>query len=383
MLGKNRGKRYLYTGYYGFGNFGDDLFPIACDISTRKCRGSSAIILSPPISGVSAHFLVPGFLASYYNKTNKVGRFLRLIFLLYGALRFRNVVLAGGSTISSGSSMFMRRVQYFLGVSGVVKLYAIGVSVGPFEEGKDHDFARNFIDSLEFLSVRDAKSRKECETLGVRVVPDVCNDLAGALPVENFVAGPVREKAKPILGVSMCRYESIVGGNVSQESERNISIKTGILEFAKKHDCRVHILVLNSDCDLGDFSISRDMEFFLKTSGVECVLIDYHGPMDMIKHIYTCDFLFSIRLHGAICAYLLNIPFVLLEYHRKCTDFLDYIGKGADLRLTSSTSSSEAVYAAIESMFIHGDKFTESPKDYREKSKQNFKFLDCVKYEII
>jgi polysaccharide pyruvyl transferase WcaK-like protein len=34
---------------------------------------------------------------------------------------------------------------------------------------------------------------------------------------------------------------------------------------------------------------------------------------------------FSERLHGAIMAYLYKVPFCLLEYHPKCTAFLQEI----------------------------------------------------------
>ncbi len=48
--------------------------------------------------------------------------------------------------------------------------------------------------------------------------------------------------------------------------------------------------------------------------------------------ISDCDFFISTRLHAAIFACFSQVPFILNEYHKKCTDFLDDIEYNEVLR---------------------------------------------------
>lgn len=58
----------------------------------------------------------------------------------------------------------------------------------------------------------------------------------------------------------------------------------------------------------------------------------YNGFVDEILGIVLeCDVFITSKLHGGISAYALNIPFILEEYHPKCTDFLHDIGWRLDL----------------------------------------------------
>ena len=43
------------------------------------------------------------------------------------------------------------------------------------------------------------------------------------------------------------------------------------------------------------------------------------------KRIAECDVFFGVRLHSGIFAFIADVPFVLVEYHLKCKDFLDDI----------------------------------------------------------
>ncbi|MEM1434237.1 MAG: polysaccharide pyruvyl transferase family protein, partial [Pseudomonadota bacterium] len=156
-------KKLVFSGYYGFQNFGDDLFGLACSGGVREfCSGFEAVILSPPVPGLYCRFLVPEYLADTYRASDWRGKALRVYFMLYAALRYRRVVLAGGSVLSSGTSNRMRNFQFLLARLRLCRFSAIGVSVGPFDSPKVEMAARRFIDRLEYLSVRDTASVAEC-----------------------------------------------------------------------------------------------------------------------------------------------------------------------------------------------------------------------------
>src|SRR5690606_21027388 len=64
---------------------------------------------------------------------------------------------------------------------------------------------------------------------------------------------------------------------------------------------------------------------FLGNSGVQNYeIIPYYGSVyKSWKMINQCDFMIATRLHAAIIAAFADVPFILNEYHQKCTDFLD------------------------------------------------------------
>lgn len=388
MLGNflRRKKRvtYLFTGYYGFDNFGDDLFPLACHYALEQDRdGKGAVILSPPIGGIDANFLVPRSLSKLYRGNGVLSKLTRVFFLLYGVLLHRNLVLAGGSTIASGSSLSMRRLQLLLSNLKLCDLYAIGVSVGPFYSKKDELFAGEFISSLRFLAVRDGRSRIECQKLKLSVIPHVHNDLAGSLPVEKILnEDSCMPSDKPVLGISICPYESVVGKDTKVENSRNKAIFEGVADFGKRYGYKIRIMVLNGNEAIGDHALSKDLFKHVKNAGVEAELLDYQGAVSTLCSIKKCNIFFSVRLHGGIAAYLLDVPFVLFEYHKKCSDFLDHIGVRSNTRILSGSMTSTSVFQALDNVRGNYTNPATSVQEYRDESLKNFSFTERRRNDI-
>lgn len=363
-------KKILFTGYYGFNNFGDDLFGLAC-INGLKKSGSNymPIILSPPVSGIDTKYLVPKMLSRIYKDNGFIGKILRMLFMVYGCLRCRDVVLGGGSVISSYGSSRTRFIQYCLAKLNICSLSAIGVSIGPFSSEKDRSRAKKFINCLSYLTVRDAASVTECDDLGVDIDVHLFNDLAGCaslpLPDKN------KNKSRTI-GVSICEFESIVGGNDEDERLRNIVIFEGISAFSVKHDFKVSILILNSHEMVGDVGVSQKLYDYLSSNGVSAELIEYVNPFESLKDISDCEIFFSVRLHGAISAYLLKVPFLLVEYHRKCKDFLDYIGFEKENRILATVVDKEIIVEKLERVINERNLHIVEPEEYAEKSSRIF-----------
>lgn len=363
-------KKVLFTGYYGFNNFGDDLFGLAC-INGLKKTGSNyvPIILSPPVDGVDAVYLVPRFLAALYQGRGFFGKLIRMFFMIYGCLIYSEVVLAGGSVISSGSSFRMRWVQYYLAKFGFCRLSAIGVSVGPFVSDRDRKEARLFINNLNYLCVRDEVSVKECSDLGVDIKVNLYNDLAGCIPLPAL---DEIKKHSRTLGVSVCRYESLAGGDVGQEQLRNVAIFDGVSDFVIKHNFNVKILVLNSNDYMGDFSLSKKLYDYLYCNGVTAEIVEHVNPVESLSHIAECEVFFSVRLHGAIAAYLLSVPFVLVEYHEKCRDFLDYIGFNSENRISADVFEKINIVESIEGVCRGSGVCSIGPEDYINRASKIF-----------
>jgi polysaccharide pyruvyl transferase WcaK-like protein len=362
-------KKVLFTGYYGFNNFGDDLFSLASTHSFEaNCHGYDAVVLSPPVKGVKGKFLVPGWLAKSYKGQGAIGKVLRLIFMIYGCIVCEDLVLAGGSVISSDSSFRMRSIQLWMSKLGFCRISAIGVSVGPFKSSRDREAAKEFIDSLVYLSVRDEASVSEVKRLDVATDVHLYNDLAGCVPLPE--CQPHERNA--VLGVSVCRYESLNGLDTSVENARNTAIFKGVCLFALETDIEVKVFILNEDQVKGDVDLSERLLSYLLKQGVRAKIIRYLSPKESLKEISNCKIFLSVRLHGAIAAYLLNLPFLLVEYHKKCKDFLDHIEFDNSSRLHAYANDPNEILDKLKKI-SHSRPYNLEPLEYVARAEKTFK----------
>lgn len=182
--------------------------------------------------------------------------------MLYAAIKYKSLVLAGGSTIASGTSHRMRTIQCHLARLGLCEISAVGVSLGPFESESDRQFAKRFVSALKFIAVRDTASYEESKKLDTPKVVQVGYDLAALLPTKllNRTTPPrTAFTTGYTLGVSICKYESLTSGDHDYEQKRNQAIFSAIRRFATENKIKINIIELNSDKVLGDTKISEDL----------------------------------------------------------------------------------------------------------------------------
>jgi polysaccharide pyruvyl transferase WcaK-like protein len=77
-------------------------------------------------------------------------------------------------------------------------------------------------------------------------------------------------------------------------------------------------------------------------------------------------------MHAGITAYLTGVPFALVEYERKCTDYLDDIGQPASLRLGGDLSDPAQVEQVIDRLFRREGQPSLAPQTYSSEAAMNF-----------
>ena len=85
--------------------------------------------------------------------------------------------------------------------------------------------------------------------------------------------------------------------------------------------------------------------------------LDATGPVEVHTHrgdvvstleaIRGCTAVIGVRLHSCILAYSVGVPFVLVDYHSKCGDFLETIG-APHARADTTLDNLDAVAHALE-----------------------------------
>ena len=365
--------KLAFTGYYGMENYGDDLFVLASTYGAHKYWNTKPTIVGMEMKGIDAKFQVNKF-GNLYSGKNVFSKFYRMQVMLKTFIGNDIVVMAGGSTISSDTSNRMRQFQYRMLEKRISKMAAIGVSLGPFNNKEDFERAKRLIERFEYIAVRDELSFNTLKSMNVKTPYILGRDIAGVIPL--IVPNEKSENKKEVLGISICNYESFTNGDVEQEINRNKAMISAITKFGKdrKKELLIKICVLNLHPDLGDMKISKELQKELNKEGVDSEIVFHNSdPLYMWKEITSCDAFFSVRLHGAITAYLGDIPFVLIEYHEKCSSFLDDVGYLSDYRIKPGCNDDKYIYEVIEKLFSRKEPVaTLSSVEYSKDSERTF-----------
>lgn len=364
----------VFTGYYGMSNFGDDIFGAVSAWGATTFWDVEFKILAPRIKGVNADYSVPHwFNRNIYASTNTLGQLSRLGFALREVSRSNQLIFAGGSIFSSASTGVMKVIEKIaknsrLGVSG------IGVSVGPFTNNTDALKVKSFIERFDYLSVRDNASYSAVKEFNLDFPVIMAGDLAGAFQATFDMSGEKTQKAQPIIGIALCNFESFIGQDSEVENKRNQALIAGTIQAAKKCDAKVYVFSLNNHPEFGDDDIARGLCEKLSKEGIDHQLIrnSDHSIDDLWRQIAICDAFLSVRLHGAIVAYLSDIPFALVEYHQKCTDFLEDIGQDDHYKLAGDINDSATVCHTIERLLSTRNYPKMTTAEYSKRSLQHF-----------
>lgn len=318
----------LFTGYYGQLNTGDDAFLEVSSWGAEKYWNKTNIIFLAKNENLPKVLRsIRGYPVSMPRTTaiqNKI---------LISSTDY--LISAGGSILCS--KFHTRDIKNFAleekKKGKKIKLGAIGVSIGPFKTIEDEKAIVNYLKNLDFLSVRDQASYDFLKSLNLKYEPVNAFDLAALLPeIYGIKRKPYLEIGKKVIGISVCPVESISGANIRFENKRNDRTIELLKLLDKNKNIHFKFFVINGHKVVGDHKLTEEVINRVSPSSYE--LINYNKNTKFIwDEISSCDFVISTRLHAAIFACFSNTPFMLNEYHKKCSDFLDNVGYNLKYRL--------------------------------------------------
>lgn len=287
------------------------------------------------------------------------------------------LIFAGGSTIHSKMSKGSIRMKAFQkkAQGGKIKIGGIGVSIGPFNSTEDEKAVENYLKKMDFLAVRDQMSFDYVNSLNLPYKPINAFDLAALLPeIYSYKRINNDYRGAKIIGVSVCPFESIQKGMKIENEERRNSMLINLLkEIDKEGNIHFRFYIINGNDKIGDKKLTIDTISKVLPNSYE--IIEYSSSTQTIwESVANCDFMISTRLHAAIFACFAYTPFMLNEYHRKCSDFLDNVAYDNQYRLYDSDY--EIKEKAIQILdIIYGRniyKFPSEVETMKEKAKLNF-----------
>lgn len=332
-------KRAYVVGFYGMSNFGDDLF---CEVITDRALelfpNHRAIIVGDTHNRLTRSAARKGLSRKFFAAPNVLGSSLRLIVALVVLVRGDMLVLGGGSVLSRLSGV--RAIQWRLARYTRTSFQALGVSLGPFQNDQDKRAVGAFAGKLERIVVRDSASYGVGTGMGLGGHFAMGGDLA-ALSASIQTRGIVEKRESRRIGLALCNFNGF--GDKELEDVSNALAESLKVTAASAIGDSVTVFSLNNHSTYGDDALSMRAVEILRARGVVTTLVRYEdiGVQETLALISSLDAMVAVRLHAAICAYLSDVPFAMLEYHVKCSDFSDDIGQDTNLRFGIGASQQE------------------------------------------
>jgi polysaccharide pyruvyl transferase WcaK-like protein len=314
-------KKIYFKGYYGFKNIGDDIFCIAADwLCNNLWKDKTQIFIGGRLP----------FVSNNAKKIEISNRFYKKIYEFFICIKVNYIIYFGGSLLSRRIFGF-RDIKYYLEKYHIFykKLGAIGISIGPFKNKDDYYSIKKFLSKFKFIAVRDYSSLKIAIEMNLKSKVSFCFDIA-LLITDIFPSLKKKKrgyKDKVKIAVSLCHYERYNGGSLSKEKERESAV-LNLIERIILENRNVEEIVFfqfNGSKNNGDIKIIQEFNDIINDK-INTRIVYYNSDTEeFCKQLNKCDFLIGMRLHSGILAYSLNIPFILVEYHNKCTEFLNTI----------------------------------------------------------
>lgn len=323
-----RTKKLALTGYYGMNNYGDDLFAICSYSAALKYWPSfDPIILSPSLTNFQANYGFPSLLSDkIWQLHSPAGQIARACTLVSNSMRVEKYVFAGGSVFTS-STVGVNDLVLSLTAYKAISLSAIGVSIGPFKRSCDEKKVKERLKRFDYIAVRDQISYQRLESYGLDAKILESADLAGVLPLILPVSAEndTHNDDSLLIGFSPCCMPE----RPDLEKLYCDIFVQAVTQLPAHRRVSVNVICLNQHYKVGDVDLCIYVKDALDRHGVANSLTFYNdiGALNTWSMISRLDAYISVRLHGAITAYLCNVPFFLFEYHEKCSSFLDFIGK--------------------------------------------------------
>ena len=251
----------------------------------------------------------------------------------------------------------------------------VGVSLGPFKSERDLDICGEYLDEVDISIFRDnwsadlakkiSKNKNIFSSLdSTLILPEICKDemqRAKNVECEDDLVG--------IFFVERCNWS-----NFSDRIKKYSEIINNILARGKK------IVLFNFY--LGEVFRDAEVINLLKEKSRFPEKIEIY-PFDgdifkSIKEMARCGKIISMRLHPIIFSYMLDIPFLSLEYDQKNKNFCESIGYPKELVMKfDAEKETSPIIKSLEAFFEEKHYFENvMPKEEAiQIVSKNFNFL--------
>lgn len=303
----------VVSGYYGFGNAGDEAM-------------LAAMIEALTDIEPNVHITVISGNPDDTKRRHGVSAVYRLNYpeIVKAMARSRLLISGGGSLLQDVTSD--RSLYYYLSIMMLAKklrkpvmLYAQGI--GPVQGSLAQSAMRYIGNMVDLITVRDDGSYEELKRLKVTVPPIyvTADPVLAMHPVDRQIGRSIlrkhgQEGVAPLIGISVREWRE--WGHfkqvLSHAADRMIA------------ELGVRVVFIPMQCP-DDLGVSQKIAGRMKNKAE--VLPGEYTTSELLSLVGNLDLLIGIRLHALIFAAVMHVPMAGISYDPKIDRFLETIGE--------------------------------------------------------
>ncbi len=338
-------KKILISGYYGFGNIGDEAILQAMVVELNKRAGVEDItVLSNTPTQTELEIGVKAVNRSSISQVVK-------------SIKDCEVLISGGGSLlqdgTSRISIYYYLFIYFVAMILKKKIIIFSHGIGPVNKKMNKKLIKFVFNRVSSISVRDEESKEELIGYGVGAKSiDVTAD-----PVISYTKKGAELGVETLSSYDENYDPKLPSIGMALKSSKKTCIKSDIVKVIKtlkeKQPCNIILLPFHYSEDL---SLIQEIKVL---SGERIIVADKrHSVDEMFSMIESLDVLIGVRLHALIFAAVVNTPVVGISYDPKIDAFLKSVDE--NVSCTIDQLNVEGIIEKIED--IVGNQ-----KVYREK----------------
>jgi polysaccharide pyruvyl transferase CsaB len=319
--------RIFITGYYGFGNTGDEAILTAMLAQMRQLQPDLHISATSanPAKTAAQH----GIQAVLWSDA----------FAVLEAVAGADLVIIGGGGLfhdywgidpnafltdnHSGIGFYTTSAVLAALYAKPLMLYAVGV--GPLTSEHSRRFTRVTCDAAQNITVRDLSSRELLESLGVPASKiEVTADPVFAFPLPEKIQNEPRPAGAKI-GISLRNWNLNVHPGFWEAEVATALDRTLQNEPTTDIDFYPFQRLTGGEME-DDIAVARRVRDLMKNKERVHILEDDLSPADLLAHMSECSLIVGMRLHALIFGVLANVPVLALSYDPKIDQLMEQIG---------------------------------------------------------
>ena len=326
----------ILSGYYGFGNMGDDslLLSIASQLRAIDPQVRITALTKDPKKSQLKYGV------RCINRLN--------VFAIRREMKRAKLLISGGGSLLQNNTS-EKSLNYYIAIIKLAKRAGLPVMVysngiGPVYGERSVEKVKKVLSEVDLISLREPSSLEFLQEVGLkprRKIEVTADPALTVKPIDRNRLDYIEDrlgidtKNNKYYALSVREYENLrTGGNMSKSeftarvaaSMRDIYDRLGLLPLV--------VSVQN----VADFEISRAVcREFEKLSGKKAILAQGLSARELTALLSKMEFAAGMRLHMLIYATNACIPAIGIAYDPKISAFLEYSGHDEPIDISNFT----------------------------------------------
>lgn len=333
------------VGYYGMHNSGDDALMLAAILGAQSQLKSKRTAVNASSDNYVAHS------TGCITQQSVLFRGHQRLKHYQRAMSAKHVIFGGGSVLHSQRDIALKR--HMIALSGRKQAMALGVGIEAFHTTADERQCALFLNECGLVGVRDENSYNIARAIAPNANIKHTFDLAPSLL--HYLGDHIKPIERQGIALNFCPQAVNAFADVDQNVEAKrvanaVELIRAVWALTQED---IYLIDFNGHGQFGDHTVHKKVIAQLPDYiPVRHVAYDAN-PIRVLQRMAMFKACIGMRLHAAIFAYMVDTPFLSLQYHKKCQQWCEQVGVHSSYQFDANDYCPETIASAVSRGLAH------------------------------